>query len=419
MAILGHVKRTGGATVATLLLAAAVVFGLAFGLAGSSAAGADESDDFLTAGRSSFERVDATYIADTFCLPDLSTTSLSTLFDTEPGGIVGADYPRTLVLPNGNVLWTFQDARVRTPTGTRYVHNIGMMQVGLCFNILVGGSSSAPEAWLFPQHTAPEFRWFWPLDAEMGADGHAYVFSVEMHERGEHYLSTAEPGGTFVARVNPDTWDIEWYGTPADASSDLYGWSIESDDEWTYLFAQCHRQFGYDPTLGVDAHDRSCADRVTVGRVPLGALFEPPDYWTGSSWSSNRSAATPVIPRSGRFASPTQIIHKNGKWLAVTKLDDWWGSEILIESAVHPTGPYTTLERRPVRAKCDDECNTYFSSWIDGQNLGRANDPLIISLSHNRWDGEASHVYRPTFTVVAPPADQPTVAMRCSLGHCS
>ncbi|MGB3734110.1 MAG: hypothetical protein WA964_04080 [Ilumatobacter sp.] len=399
-----------------MLLLAVAVSG---GFTGSSAVVADEPDELLTAGEASLVRVDQTYIADTLCLPDLSVRSLSTMFDTEPGGIIGADYPRTLALPNGNVLWTFQDARIRTPTGARYVHNIGIMQVGTCFSILVGGSSSSPRAWLFPDQTAPEFRWFWPLDAEMGADGQVYVFSVEMNERGDRYLARAEPGGTFVARVNPDNWNVEWYGTPANAGNDLYGWSIESDDEWTYLFAHCHRQFGFDPFFGNDAHDRSCTDRVTVGRVPLGALFEAPTYWTGSSWNPDRSRAKPVIPRSDRFSNPTQVIQKNGRWLAVTKVDDWWGTEILIESAVHPTGPYTTVERRPVSPKCAVDCNTYFSSWIEGQNSGRPNDPLIISLSHNRWDGEASYIYRPTYAVVAPPADQPTVAMRCSLGYCA
>jgi hypothetical protein len=96
--------------------------------------------------------------------------------NTEPGGIVPADYPRTLALTNDNDgFWTFQDAPVRTPTDRRYVPNIGLMQIGLCFNILVGGSSSHLEPWLFPQHTEPEFRWCWPLDAEMGADGQADV----------------------------------------------------------------------------------------------------------------------------------------------------------------------------------------------------------------------------------------------------
>ena len=247
-----------------MLLAIAVNVGL------TGPSSAEEPDEFLTVNRSSFERVDATYVADTFCLPDLSVASLSTTFDTEPGGIVGADYPRTLALPNGNVLWTFQDAQVRTPTDTRYLHNIGLMQIGLCFSSLVGSSSSHPEAWLFPQHTAPEFRWFWPLDAEMGADGQAYIFSVEMHELGESYLSQAEPGGTFIARVNPNNWNVEWYGTPADTSSDLYGWSIESDDEWTYLFAQCHRQFGFDPFFGTNTHDRS-SDDPSARSVPVAA----------------------------------------------------------------------------------------------------------------------------------------------------
>lgn len=411
--------RTASATGATLLIAiTSVIIGVAGSSLASSAAGGAETDEFLTAGMATLVRVDATYIADTFCLPDLSVQSLGTMFDTEPGGIIGADYPRTLALPNGNVLWTFQDARVRTPTGDRYVHNIGMMQVGTCFSVLVGGSSTFPEAWLFPQHTAPEFRWFWPLDAEIGADGQIYVFSVEMHERGDSYLSSTEPGGTFVARVNPDTWNIEWYGTPANPSSDLYGWSIESDDEWTYLFAHCHRQFGYDPYVFSLAHDRSCTDRVTVARVPLGAVFETLEYWTGATWSPHRARAVPVIPRSGRFSNPTQITHRNGRWLAVTKLDDWWGSEVVIESAIHPTGPYVEVERRRVSPKCAEDCNTYFSSWIEGQNSGGPNDLLIVSLSHNRWDGEASHVYRPTFDLVAPPPDQPTVGMRCSLGHC-
>ena len=116
---------------------------------------------------------------------------------------------------------------------------------------------------------------------------------------------------------------------------------------------------------------------------------------------------------------PSQFLLKNGRWLAITKIDDWFGWEIVIESAVHPTGPYVEIERRTTRPKCGiTECNTYFSSWIDGQNLGGPSDVLIASLSHNRWDGEASSVYRPTYQVVLPPPDDPTVAMRCGLGHC-
>ena len=386
----------------------------------SGVAADDEPDEFLSASAEPFSKGTATYIVDSFCLPDLTVRSLGTLFDSEPGGIIGADYPRTLELGDGRVLWTFQDARVRTPTGTRYVHNIGMLQNGRCFNVLVGGSSSHPEAWLFPEHTAPEFRWFWPLDAEIGSDGQIYVFSVEMQERGERYLERAEPGGVFVARFNPSNWNIEWYGRPANTSSALYGWSIESDDQWTYLFAHCHRQFGYDPVFGGAAHDRSCTQSVTVARVPLGRIFDPPTYWTGDRWSATASQAVSVVRPAGRWTMPSQFVLKNGRWLAITKIDDWFGREVVVRSAVHPAGPYVEVDRRPAIPKCGNtECNTYFSSWIEGQNAGGPDDVLIASLSHNRWNGEPSTVYRPTFQMVFPPANAPSAAMRCGLGHCS
>lgn len=361
-----------------------------------------------------------TFVAGHVCLPDLTVQSLGTLFDSEPGGVIGADMPRTLRLPNGNVLWTFQDARVRTPNGgARYVHNIGMLQIGRCFSLLVGGSVWAPQAWLFPEHTTPEQRWFWPLDAELGDDGQVYIFAVEMRERGERYLTETVPQGTFVARFNPANWNIEFYGRPANPTTDLYGWSIESDDDWTYLFGHCHRQFGFDERLGVLAHDRECTPLVTVARVPRGRLFDQPEYWDGASWHHDPARAHPIIDREDRSASPTQFVRRNHQWMAITKLDDWWGSEIVVERAVHPVGPWIEIDRRQVREKCVDDCNTYFSSWIEGQNNQRGASPLIASLSHNRWDGAPSWVYRPTFFTVEPPSDQPARAMRCQFGQCT
>ena len=103
----------------------------------------------------------------------------------------------------------------------------------------------------------------------------------------------------------------------------------------------------------------------------------------------------------------------------ITKVDDWFGREIVIRSAVHPAGPYDELERWPAGLKCDStQCTTYFSSWIEGQNAGGPTDAMIASLSHNRWDAAPSTIYRPTYHVVLPPADAPTAAMRCGLGHC-
>ena len=378
-------------------------------------------------------------LAPDVCLPDTTPASLDTIFYGYPAGIIGADYARTLEIPTGEVLWTFQDAKMRLSDGSiKVLHNLGMVQRDNCFTLLRSGTSGNPRPWLFPDETVDRVRWFWPLDAEIGSDGQVYVYLADMRELppppppppdpddpepdpepDRDYLVHTVPQGTYVARVNPQTWVVEYYGIPTDSSADLYGWSIESDRDWTYFFAQCHRQFGFDPYIfGVLAHDRSCTDRVTVARVPRGQLFDAPRYWNGSGWSPNRGEAVPIIDRVGRFANPTQFRFRNNHWMAVTKIDDWWGKTIVVEQARRPTGPFEEIARYVPATKCGADCNTYFASWVEGQNGDDGDAPMTISLSHNRWDGNATSIYRPSFFWIAPPPDVAASADRCALGHC-
>ncbi len=348
------------------------------------------------------------------CLPGSAPADLDRLFASEPGGVVGADYQRAVPLPDGRVLWTFQDADVRLPGGgTRHVHNIGMVQDGACFSALIGGTVDDPQPWLFAADTTPFFHWYWPLGAEVGSDGQLYVFAAEMYERGPGYLTRAEPVSTVVAVVDSSTFEHRATTRPGDASASLYGFSIESDSAWTYLFAQCHRQFGFDPYIYVVAHDMACAPRVTVARVPRGQLLATPSYWTGHGWSANPAAAVPILDTS-RMVNASQFTVVNGQWMAITKVGDWWGDLIVVESAVRAVGPYTVVAAWSPAPKCAVHCNTYFASWIPTAAPGQ----LVYGLSHNRWDGIATEVYRPTFGVVGAPAPQLREADRCSLGYC-
>jgi hypothetical protein len=349
------------------------------------------------------------------CLAGTTPADLDRLFVSEPGGVVGADYQRTTSLPDGRVLWTFQDAEVRLPSGsTTLVHNIGMVQNGSCFSVLMGGTPGNPRPWLFADSTTPFSRWYWPLGAEVGADGLLYVFAAEMSERSPGYLVRTEPTSTAVAVVDTRTWTILRTTAAADSGTALYGWSIESDDTWTYLFAQCHRQFGYDLHIYYYAHDRSCANRVTVGRVPKGMLLATPSYWTGRGWSADPSAAAPILETAGRMVNATQFLRVSNVWMAITKVGDWWGDRILIERAERAVGPYSVVAAIPALPKCAIDCNTYFASWVPSALPGR----LVFGLSHNRWDGIASEVYRPSFAAIAAPSYTVSTAQRCSLGHC-
>ena len=357
----------------------------------------------------------APFVPGGVCLSRVSPDQLDQLFVTEPGGVVGADYQRATSLPDGSVLWTFQDAEVRLPGGgTTLVHNIGMIQRGSCFTVLMSGSAADPQPWLFGAYTDRFSHWFWPLGAEMGADGRVYVFVAEMVELGPTYPSRVEPIATAVAGVDVDTLAVEVEARPANASAALYGWSIESDARWTYLYAQCHRQFGFDPYIFVLAHDRQCSNRVTLARVPRGQLFAAPTYWTGGGWSGDPATAVPVIDTANRMANASQIVESGNNWMSITKVDDWWGDRILVERADRPTGPFRVVAEITAVPKCPVDCNTYFASWVPTTDAGQ----LFYGLSHNRWDGVATAAYRPTFGAIGAPAPTMAPADRCSLGHC-
>jgi hypothetical protein len=353
-------------------------------------------------------------LANPTCLAGATPAHLDQLFAAAPSGVIGADYQRATALPGGSVLWTFQDAEVRRPSGgTRLVHNIAMVQRGSCFRVLMGGTPDDPQPWLFAAQTTPFVHWYWPLGAEIGADGQLYVFAAEMSERGVGYLSRTEPVSTVVAVVDPVTLAVRSTTQPGNATAALYGFSIESDSTFTYLFAHCHRQFGFDPYIFSFAHDRSCSSRVTVARVPRGQLLSAPAYWTGRGWGADPAAAAPILDTS-RMVNASQFVRVNNTWMVITKVGDWWGDRIVVEQSRRPVGPFELVAEWAPPVKCAIHCNNYFASWIPSANPTE----LVYGLSHNRWDGIATDVYRPTFAAIGAPPWRTAPAERCSLGYC-
>ncbi|HSJ91822.1 MAG TPA: hypothetical protein VK917_07120 [Ilumatobacter sp.] len=338
----------------------------------------------------------------TVCVGD-QLADLNRLFDTEPAGIVGADYQRATELPDGRVFWTFQDGAIRTGPGRiDIVHNIGAIQSGPCFTFLYGGTRAAPRPYLFAGATEPFRRWFWPLGTEIGADGRLHVFTAQMVERGATYLSVTEPVATHVAIVDPSTFAVVWEGSPANASADLYGWSVTSDHAWTYLYAHCFRQFGYDDFLGVPSHDLDCSTRITVGRVPVGDLLATPQYWDGVRWQPDPARAASIITTAGRHVNADQFLWTGGRFVSINKAGDWWGDTVFVSTSTSPTGPFVVTAQVPAVPKCA-ECNTFFASWVPFAAGARPPRTLAYALSHNRWDGEISAFYRPSVATVAAP----------------
>jgi len=144
--------------------------------------------------------------------------------------------------------------------------------------------------------------------------------------------------------------------------------------------------------------------------IPSGLAFVPGSLFGGVELA----AAVPVIDTAGRMVNASQITFANNNWMSITKVDDWWGDRILIEQSLRPTGPFRVVGEIAAVPKCAVDCNTYFASWIPSPDSAL----LMYGLSHNRWDGVATGVYRPTFASIPAPARILLPADRCSLGLC-
>jgi hypothetical protein len=296
-------------------------------------------------------------------------------------GVVGADYARSQILPDGRVLWTFQDAFVGgdgTHLGhASFAHNIGVVQNGSCFTVLGGSGGS----WIGSEQEWPLHRWLWPLDSTVTADGYLAVFLVEMHNpNGTGAAEGAEPIGVWLATIELPGLSIVSL-TPAADSGDrpLYGFSISSDERYDYLYGQCYRQFADRGYVGY--HDIECGPDVYLARVPLGHPEAFPEYWNGRGWSPTRSDAAPIESR-GEFASAMQVRNLGGTYVSVDKIDDWWGTTIDIAVADRPEGPFRTVATVPVQPACED-CNTYFAQALPWTS---PDGELLVSISNNAWN---------------------------------
>jgi hypothetical protein len=340
---------------------------------------------------------------------------LTGAFAATPDGLEGADYQRAIDLPDGRRLWTFQDAYVAVPgRSDALVHNVAVVQDGTCFDLLHGGTSDHPESWLATGATTAFEHWFWPLGATLPGDGTVRIFVAELEERGGRYLANATPIATWIATVDAATLTPVSFDPAPDPSADLYGWSVASDERFTYLYGHCYRQFGF----GFLGHD-GCTVAVTVARTSHD-LRAPPRYWDGAGWVADPAAAVNVAPSvapdgTPRAINPTQVARVDDRWIAVTKEGDWWGSRIYLDVAAAPSGPWTTVAVLDGAARDTDE-NTYFASIIAA---GDGSGKVLIGLSHNRWDGGRSSVYRPTFQSIPLTrwTDAAPRTRRCSSGR--
>lgn len=336
------------------------------------------------------------------CLPSADVEGLNTfLRSDDAAGLAGADYPHAIDLPDGRTLWYFQDAFFGTGTkldDASFAHNVALIQDGDCFERLTAPGGDG-NSWIGSWVETDLQNWLWPLDAEVGADGHLWLFLAEVQNpNGNGAARGALPVGTWVARYSlPDLQLVDMELAP-DPSRSLFGYSIVSDAEFSYLYGHCYRQFDAAGAIGFDS---DCSPHAYVARVPMGEFDQELEYWTSSGWSDSRADRLPVL--SSDISMPVSVQRFGDVYVAASNEGDWFGDDVVVYTAAAPQGPWSEALRYTPETTCGAGCNNYGAFVLPELD----DDRVVIAQSNNardmRYAFELASLYRPDVRAVDVP----------------
>jgi hypothetical protein len=357
----------------------------------------------------------------TECAAGTDTASLNQFVAGEIGDVVGFDTPRVIALADGRSVWALQDAFISATPGARsaslrpptgFAHNALIVQEGACFTVLHGPVSAGAHcsvtdaSYVGRGLTAPCSHWFWPMGGGVDHLGRLAVFYVEMaNEFGSGAAPPAHAVGVWIARLDISTFDVLSFApAPAAASDIVYGYGVESDASFSYLFGWSYDQFN------LPDYTSPPPSQVFVARVPLGRFDMAPTYWNGAGWVANRSAAVAISTTPYGEANPMQPRRIDGRWMSVVKAGDWSGTNVRVDIAAAPQGPWVTVQSVTVPTRTvDGRTNTYSASLMPWRT---ANGNLVVAMSNNAWQMDplafdSPSLYQPRLFELNAPAGMP------------
>ncbi|MGB3737574.1 MAG: hypothetical protein WA964_21670 [Ilumatobacter sp.] len=336
------------------------------------------------------------------CAPSSTAEGLNEFLQSDDAaGLAGADYPHAIDLPDGRTLWYFQDAFFGSGTkldGASFAHNAALVQDGDCFERLVAPGGDG-NSWIGSWVEADLQNWLWPLDAEVGADGHLWLFLAEMQNpNGSGAARGALPVGTWVARYSLPDLQLVGMELAPDPSRSLFGYSIVSDEDFSYLYGHCYRQFDAAGAIGFDSE---CSPHAYVARVPVGQFDDDLEYWTSSGWSDDREDRLPVL--TSDISMPVSVQRFGDVYVAASDEGDWFGDDVVVYTAAAPQGPWIESARYTPATTCGEGCNNY-GSFVLPRLEG---DRVVIAQSNNARDMayafELASLYRPDVRAIDVP----------------
>ena len=330
--------------------------------------------------------------------PISSVEDLNQLVVTVRGsaGFQGADVGADVTLQDGRRLWVFGDTlRASTFKGQRFVRNSMLIFKDRCADVVLPADHGA----LIPDRA--DGVGYWPMSiAKTTRKGYDLVGVAAQRVNN----ATSPDGTAAFENLGPAIalFVVIRGGTPQllavkDIGPDHGGtkrttWGAASTvkNGWVYLYgtANPHKAFVFGFSLKVA--------RVRPDDILTQSRWR---YWDGSRWQANASRAATLIPAAGGVSQTLSVFEQDGRWYAVSKRDEYIGTDLVIWSSPGPTGPFVA---GPAVAKIPSEASGILRYMpLAHPDLLPEKGTVVVSYSQNDTDpGKVDanpFLYRPRF----------------------
>jgi hypothetical protein len=177
----------------------------------------------------------------------------------------------------------------------------------------------------------------------------------------------------------------------ADPLRPTWGAASAVHDGWLYLYgtANPHEDYVFGYSLRVA--------RVRPDDVLDQTAWR---YWDGAEWSRNSTDAVELIAAEGGTSQTLSVFERDGTWFALSKRDEFLGTDVVVWSAPSPEGPFddgVTVATLP----SDAATGQLRYMPLAHPDLLPKPGTVVVSYSRNRTDVEEvlddPFLYRPRF----------------------
>lgn len=311
------------------------------------------------------------------------------------GEFQGGDVGASVSLQDGRRLFVFGDTlRGEDFDGQRFVRNSMLVMEPGCLQVVLPADHGA----IIPDRSREVG--YWPMsigrEERPGYDLVA-VSAQRVRTTGSDEFDFENLGPSIAVFIvprggTPQLIDRRDLGPDApDGSRPTWGAASAVRDGWAYLYGTANPGESY--VFGFS---------LRVARVRTEQILDRSRwrFWDGSEWVREESEAAELIPAEGGVSQTLSVFEQNGTWYALSKRDEFLGTDLTVWTADSPHGPFTSGE--PLASLPSDSVTGELRYMpLAHPGLLPKKGTMVVSYSRNRTDIneviEDPLLYRPRF----------------------